>query len=252
MRERDSIRIGTSGWSYDHWAGNFYPDDVASAKRLPYYATHFTTVEINTTFYHLPTEHAVQTWHDEVPPGFAFSAKGSRFITHFRKLSDAKESVALFLAHLAPLAEKLEVVLWQLPPDLPANPELLDGFLGELPSGALRHAVEFRDRSWLAEETFAVLRKHNAAHVQVSSDQMPENLTVTADFVYIRMHGTLTYHGAYEMPQLEPWADFLHDQKLHGRGGYVYFNNDAAGHAPKDAARLIATLGADALKAAAL
>jgi uncharacterized protein YecE (DUF72 family) len=129
---------------------------------------------------------------------------------------------------------------------MPADAELLDRFLGELPKGHVRHAVEFRDRSWLNDECFAVLRAHNAAHVSVSSDSMPENRTVTADFVYIRFHGTKTYHGAYEVPQLEPWAEFLHEQKRHGRGGYVYFNNDAEGHAPKDAARLTAMLGRDA------
>jgi uncharacterized protein YecE (DUF72 family) len=236
------IRVGTSGWSYDHWAGVFYPDHLPGARRLEYYASRFDTVEIDNTFYRLPTEHAVAAWRDTVPDGFAFAVKGSRLITHFRRLGDVDAALAEFLGRMSGLREKLAVVLWQLPPNLRADPALLDRFLGRLPDGGLRHAVEFRHASWLAEETFAVLRRHGAAHVHVSSDAMPENHTPTADFVYVRFHGTATYHGKYERPALEPWAEFLRLQADEGRDCYVYFNNDAEGHAPRDAARLLEML----------
>jgi uncharacterized protein YecE (DUF72 family) len=236
------VRIGTSGWSYEHWSGIFYPDHVASARRLEYYATRFNTVEIDATFYRMPSEHAVRAWRDEVPEGFAFAVKGSRFVTHFRRLANAEEATSAFLERIGLLGDKLEVVLWQLPPNLKRDTRLLDAFLGGLPVGRIRHAVEFRHESWLRDETFEVLRAHGAAHVNVSSDEMPEERTVSADFVYVRFHGTETYHGAYQRPALEPWADFLAEQEAEGRDIYAYFNNDAEGHAPRDAERLATML----------
>jgi uncharacterized protein YecE (DUF72 family) len=240
------IRVGTSGWSYDHWEGVFYPDTVPSTGRLRNYAGRFSTVEVNATFYRLPTEHAVELWGSEVPEHFAFAVKGSRFITHYRKLRDAEDPAGTFLDRVGLIGSKLEVVLWQLPPTSPRDPELLDTFLSGLPKRGPRHAVEFRNRSWLDEEVFAVLSAHGAAQVHVSSDKMPRELTPTSDFVYVRFHGTSEYHGAYRGESLEPWADFLREQAAAGLDGYAYFNNDAEGHAPKDAARLVAMLGEDA------
>jgi len=240
------IRVGTSGWSYDHWAGVFYPDRLPAARRLEFYGSRFDTVEIDATFYRLPSEHAVASWRDTVPDGFVFAVKGSRLITHFRRLADVDDALATFLDRMSVLGDKLGVVLWQLPPDLTADTALLARFLERLPAGRVRHAVEFRHESWLAEETFAVLREYGAAHVHVSSDAMPECLTPTADFVYARFHGTSGYHGAYDHPALEPWAGFLREQSDRGRDCYAYFNNDAEGHAPADAARLVDILGAGA------
>jgi uncharacterized protein YecE (DUF72 family) len=236
------IRIGTSGWSYDHWSGIFYPEHMPPAGRLAYYAGVFGTVEIDATFYRLPSEHTVRTWRETVPEGFAFAAKGSRFVTHVRKLAGAGEAAGLFLQRMALLGDALEVVLWQLPPTLKGDPALLDAFLGELPQRPVRHAVEFRHESWLVQDTFDVLRRHGAAHVNVSSDAMPENLAVTSDFVFVRFHGTESYHGEYARPALEPWGRFLSEQHSLGRDVYAYFNNDFEGHAPRDAARLIAML----------
>jgi uncharacterized protein YecE (DUF72 family) len=233
------IRIGTSGWSYDYWAGCFYPEHLAAAGRLGFYASRFGTVEVDATFYRLPSEHAVVAWRDAVPEGFVFAVKGSRLITHFRRLGDIDEELEAFMRRMSMLGDKLGVVIWQLPPNLTADVELLARFLTRLPAGSVRHAVEFRHESWLADETFAVLRAHNAAHVHVSSDAMPQNFTPTADFVYVRFHGTASYHGAYERPALEPWAAFLRQQAEQGRDCFAYFNNDAEGHAPADAARLV-------------
>jgi uncharacterized protein YecE (DUF72 family) len=233
------IRIGTSGWSYDHWAGSFYPDGLLAARRLAFYGSRFDTVEIDATFYRLPSEHAVTVWRDTVPEDFVFAVKGSRLITHFRRLADVDDALTTFLERMSVLGDRLGVVLWQLPPNLKGDPALLARFLKRLPAGGVRHAVEFRHDSWLTEETFAMLSEYGAAHTHVSSDAMPEMLTPTADFVYVRFHGTSSYHGAYDHPALEPWASFLHQQAAKGRDCYAYFNNDAEGHAPADAARLV-------------
>jgi uncharacterized protein YecE (DUF72 family) len=237
------IRVGTSGWSYDHWDSVFYPEHLAPARRLDFYATRFCTVEIDGTFYRLPSERAVASWRDTVPDGFVFAVKGSRLITHFRRLGNIDEPLATFLGRMALLGDKLAVVLWQLPPNLHADTALLARFFERLPAGRVRHAVEFRHESWLTAETFDVLRDHNAAHVHVSSDLMPEDLTPTADFAYVRFHGTAGYHGAYSSPALEPWVRFLHKQSDEGRDCFAYFNNDAEGHAPADAERLVDMLG---------
>lgn len=231
------VRIGTSGWSYDHWAGCFYPDGLKSSERLAYYASRLSTVEINATFYRMPSEAMVRAWHDHTPAGFRFAVKGSRFVTHFRKLQDAGQSVRAFTERMRLLGEKLDVMLWQLPPDVQIDVGLLDAFLSELPSD-VRQAIEFRHESWLAEETYEVLRTHDVAHVQVSSDRMPVDFTTTAPFVYVRFHGLAGYHGAYVEPALLQWVDFLSEQSNAGRDAYVYFNNDAGGHAPADAVRL--------------
>ncbi len=236
------ILIGTSGWSYDHWRGVFYPPEVRAGDRLRFYASRFPTVEIDGTFYRLPSETAVAAWRGAVPPGFVFAVKGSRLITHFRRLRNADDAIDTFMERMSSLGDALQVVLWQLPPTMPRDTEALDAFLSRIGRG-VRHAVEFRHRSWLDEETWEVLRAHGAAHVNVSSDTMPRDLTPTADFIYVRFHGTATYHGAYLQPSLEPWARFVRAQAADGRDAYVYFNNDAEGHAPRDAARLAGMLG---------
>lgn len=235
--------IGTSGWSYDHWRhGVFYPERLASTKWLAYYAEHFPTVEINASFYRTPSENTVRKWRDTVPSDFEFVAKGSQFITHYRRLANSKESLDKFMERMCLLGEKLKIVLWQLPPNLERDLELLRSFLALLPTGSPRHALEFRNSSWLTEETFELLRAHGVANVQISSDKMPENLVPTADFIYLRFHGTNEYHGAYNKPAIEPWAAYLEAQLRNGRDCYVYFNNDWEGHAPRDAKRLMSML----------
>lgn len=236
------LRIGTSGWSYDHWDGAFYPEELKPSERLAYYAGRFPTVEINSTFYRLPAEKTVRAWRDSVGADFAFAVKGSRFVTHFRRLADVGDSVSTFCERAALLADRLHVVLWQLPAGMTIDLPLLDTFLGSLPT-TTRHAVEFRDASWLVDETFEVLSTHNIAHVHVSSDVMPIDLTTTADFVYLRFHGLAGYHGEYVSRPLEPWADFLRAQVDEGRDAYAYFNNDAKACAPRDAARLARMCG---------
>jgi len=242
-RAPGSIRVGTSGWSYDHWDSEFYPKGVSQAKRLGYYATRFPTVEINASFYRLPTEGAVRGWHDTAPNHFRFAVKGSRLITHYHRLTDVDDLVATFMERVSALKTYLDVVLWQLPPTLERDDDLLDAFLRTLPRSNVRHAIEFRNTSWLAEDVFGILRSHRAANVHISSSDMPKNLTVTTDFVYVRLHGLEGYQHDYSRGQLRPWAEFLREQHRQGRNGYVYFNNDARARAPRNALTLMEMLG---------
>ncbi|MCE5202850.1 MAG: DUF72 domain-containing protein [Actinomycetia bacterium] len=238
------VKIGTCGWSYDHWRGVFYPPQVRTSERLAYYATRFECVEIDSTFYGLPREQTLSRWPDSVGEDFSFAAKGSRSITHTRALKGTRDLVATFMDRLGGLGSALKVVLWQLPPSLPCDIALLDRFLSELPAAPPHHAVEFRDPSWLVPATFEVLRTHGATHVNVSSDLMPPDLTVTSKVVYVRFHGTARFDGAYPAAALEPWARFIAEQYRAGRECYAFFNNDFAGHAPRDAMRLAEMLAA--------
>ncbi len=236
-----STLIGTSGWSYGHWSGDFYPRGLPAREWFGYYAEQFRTVEINNTFYRLPSQSAVQRWRRQAPPGFRFAVKGSRYITHIKRLREPRDPVARLSSLMGSLGETLAVFLWQLPPQMKPDPARLESFLVNLPT-TVRHAIEFRHSSWLSDDVFAILRRHNTAHVNVSSDAMPVNMTTTADFVYVRLHGLATQHGAYPQPALEPWARFLAEQQAVGRDAFVYFNNDMGGHAPRDALRLASML----------
>lgn len=240
---RGSLRVGTSGWSYDHWRGVFYPEHLPAGERLAHYASVFNTLEINSTFYGLPKEDAAQHWHDAVPQDFVFAIKGSRYVTHIKRLRDVGEDVERLTVRLRPLANKAGPLLWQLPPNLKYDLGLLEEFLSVLPD-SFRHAIEFRDDSWLTDTTLQLLGASDVAVVNVSGDQLREDLTPSASFVYARFHGTRRYHGSYAAPQLEPWAEYLGERLRRGNDCYAYFNNDAEGHAPGDAVRLREMLGA--------
>ncbi len=244
------IYIGTSGWSYKSWEKTFYPADVPVARHFQFYATQFPTVEINLTFYRLPSEKMVEGWARKAPPGFVYAVKGSRFITHMKKLRNLDGALDKFFDRIKPLKKHISVILWQLPPILRKDCGRLDAFLAALPRSYAR-AVEFRHSSWLDQETFEVLRRHKAAHVSVSSLGMPANLTVTSDLVYIRFHGL--EGGAahdYTRHELKPWAEHINAQARRGRTVYVYFNNDANVRAPGNAKLLMQMT--EAVPAAAL
>ena len=231
----ERLYIGTSGWVYKGWAGAFYPEGMRPAEQLPFYARHFPTVEINATFYRLPTENMVRGWHDKAPGGFIYAVKGSRFITQMKKLKVERDSIQVFFDRIEPLAEHLGPILWQLPPVLHKDVPRLDGFLKQLPR-EFRYAVEFRHPSWMDEAVFDTLREHDCAHVSVSSLRMPMDLTTTTDFVYIRFHGL--EHGAahdYTRSELEPWAEHCRAALDQGRSVYAYFNNDWNCRAPENA-----------------
>jgi uncharacterized protein YecE (DUF72 family) len=230
------VFVGTSGWIYKGWAGTFYPPDLEKSGELAYYATRFNTVEINATFYRLPFENMVKGWYKRSPDDFIFAVKGNRFITQFKKLKVERADMRDYFARIKLLKEKCGPILWQLPPNFGFNGERLNAFLKIVPK-KYRHAVEFRHPSWYEHaETFDILRKHNAAHVPVSSLRMPMNLNVTSDFTYIRFHGL--EHGAahdYTRAELEPWAEHCRRCIDNGIDVFAYFNNDLNTRAPGNA-----------------
>ncbi|MDT8405301.1 DUF72 domain-containing protein [Sulfuriflexus sp.] len=152
------ILAGTSGWSYDHWLGTFYPEGIPHKQWLAYYAGHFRSVEINNTFYHLPDKKVLQQWYDIVPDDFVFTAKASRYITHMKKLKDPQTSVAAFFERVSVLEDKLGPIIFQLPPHWRFNPQRLEEFLRVL-SADYQYAFEFRDHSWHTSQTLDLLKK---------------------------------------------------------------------------------------------
>jgi uncharacterized protein YecE (DUF72 family) len=237
------IYIGTSGWSYKSWAENFYPPELPVSQQLTFYATKFPTVEINRTFYRLPSQKAFQNWNREAPPGFLYSIKGSRAVTHFKRLLPGARSFRLLLSRSKALGEHRGPVLWQLPPTLKKDLGRLKGFLRRL-NRQTRHAIEFRDPSWVDEAVFTVLRRHKVANVALSSRTMPMCLQITADFAYVRFHGL--EGGAahnYSDRELKPWAKFLRGCTDEGITAFVYFNNDMNTRAPFNALRLMELVG---------
>jgi len=235
------IFVGTSGWTYDDWIGKFYPQEVSGAERLEYYAQQFNTVEVNATFYRNPTEAMLKAWNRRLGADFHLVVKGSRVITHYQKLTDCGEPLERFLEQVLTL-KALQVILWQLPPSLHKDVERLAQFLALLPGG-VRHAVEFRHRSWWDEEVAEVLRRHNAAFVAVSHPRLPPDIIPTADFLYLRFHGVgkRLYDYDYSKDELRQWVERV---QLHweGRTLYAFFNNDYHAHAPMNARRFRALL----------
>ena len=243
---RGRVLVGTSGWTYKSWAETFYPPEIRPAGHLAYYASQFPTVEINATFYRLPTEAAIAAWRKNAPEGFVFAVKAPRAITQFKKLKPGALSFDLFLERIPALGTRLGPILWQLPPSFRKNLERLDQFLSSLPKGKpnLMHAFEFRHASWLSDDVFELLRRHHAALVSVSTLAMPMNLTLTADFTYVRFHGL--EGGAahdYTERELEPWAQHLSECAGRGIRAFVYFNNDVNTRAPLNARQLAKMVG---------
>ena len=238
--------IGTSGYSYKSWDRTFY-GDTPKKLQLEYYVTQFPTVEINATFYRLPSEAMVRGWRDRVDPDFRYALKGSRFITHMKKLANLNDALDIYFNRIAPLEERTAIILWQLPPMLKKDLPRLDDFLVMLPK-SYRHAVEFRDRSWYEDDTFELLRKYEISHVALSSKGMPMNLTVTSNVIYIRFHGL--EGGAahdYTLKELQPWADYICEQAEKGRTLYIYFNNDVNVRAPDNGKMLMEMIGEHAV-----
>lgn len=232
------IYIGTSGWHYDHWVGPHYPKDMDSADFLAYHATRFATVEINNTFYQLPATETLRQWQDTVPDTFTFSAKASRYITHMKKLKDPEEPVENFIDRVSELGGKLGPILFQLPPNWNLNADRLRRFLGGLPDG-YRYTFEFRNPSWFDERVYAALREHNTAFCiyYIAGQQSPKQ--VTAEFIYIRLHGPGdAYQGRYNTQFLAGWAGAFSTWRRQGYDVYCYFDNDQCGYAVENALEL--------------
>ncbi|MGN6720325.1 MAG: DUF72 domain-containing protein [Candidatus Binatia bacterium] len=235
MRQKGTARIGTSGYHYNHWRGVFYPDELPKARWFSYYARHFDRVEINNTFYHLPTATAFDSWKKEAPAGFCYAVKFNRYGSHFMRLKEPDATLGNFLAVAKRLKQTLGPILVQLPPRWSANAQRLDEFLEAAPR-RLRFAVEFRDERWLCPQVFRVLERHRAA---LCIHDMLKNhpRLVTADWTYLRYHGN-HYSGSYSEQHLASEAEWINRQLAAGLDVFAYFNNDAHGDAVQNAATL--------------
>ncbi|HWP26835.1 MAG TPA: DUF72 domain-containing protein [Xanthobacteraceae bacterium] len=226
------LRVGTSGYQYDHWRGVFYPADLPKSQWFAFYARHFDTVEINNTFYRLPGPHVFDAWAAAAPPRFLYALKFSRYGTHRKRLRDPARLIELFLSRARRLKSCLGPVLVQLPPRWQANAERLEAFLAAVPQPP-RWVIEFRDPSWLSEPIFALLAKYKVA--LCVHDMIPDHpRRLTADFTYLRFHGR-AYGGSYTPQQLAAQARRIRGYLADGIHVYAYFNNDAGGHAVRNA-----------------
>jgi uncharacterized protein YecE (DUF72 family) len=233
------IWIGTSGWSYQSWRGPFFPREVMVKHHLAFYATQFGSAELNGVFYRTPSLAAVRGWRDQTPDDFVFAWKASKFITHWKRLSDrSRNSLALIDERLKILGKKAGPVLFQLPPQFKANPDRLASFLKLVPK-RWRIAFEFRDDSWYDEKILALLKKRNVSLCLSDHCDAPAPWVVTADWVYVRGHGPGgRYRGHYSEKTLREWASCCRKWQKRGRDVYVYFDNDQKSAAPFDAAKL--------------
>ena len=237
------IRIGTSGWHYKHWLGRFYPERLPTSKMLNWYHQRFDTVEINNSFYRLPVENAVREWRSSTPGNFVFAVKGSRFLTHMKKLKDPQPGLEKFFARADLLGEKLGPILWQLPPNFDVNLERLETFLEALPA-TNRYAFELRNQTWHGEQVLRLLRKYNAAFCPFHLAGYQSPVELTADFTYIRLHGPGgKYQGSYTDDDLKEWASKIKRWKSRLKAVYVYFDNDDSGYAAHNALRLREMVG---------
>jgi uncharacterized protein YecE (DUF72 family) len=239
------IRIGCSGWNYEHWRnGVFYPPRLPPRRWLEFYAQNFDTVEINMTFYRLPRETAVANWVRESPENFLFAVKMSRYVTHIKRLRDLPPSLELFYSRIRPLVDspKFGPVLWQLPGTFRRDDERLAQALEQLPPG--RHCFEFRHESWFADEVYELLRRHGVALVIGDAPERPfQAHELTADWTFIRFHsGTRGRNSNYSERELEEWARRIEGWSDAG-DVYVYFNNDWNGYAVRNGLWLRRRLG---------
>jgi uncharacterized protein YecE (DUF72 family) len=235
--------IGCSGFNYPHWKGVFYPDNLTQKKWLAHYCTVFSTVELNVTFYRLPRESTFDKWHQETPEDFRFSLKGSRYITHVKRLLDPEGPVELFFNGALRLKEKLSVVLWQFPPSFKIETKRLVRFLALLKDYPVRNTFEFRNETWITKDLEAICREYDVSLCMADWPEFINELPVTSDFVYVRRHGEGgRYDSCYSAADLKKDARRIKGHLKNGRDVYIYFNNDAAGCAPANAKELMKLL----------
>jgi uncharacterized protein YecE (DUF72 family) len=226
------FHIGTSGWYYEDWVGEFYPEGISKKEWLGYYSNEFETVEVNASFYRVPFENMVKGWRDRTPDDFIFSFKGNRGITHRKRLREVEEDIERFMGRISLLGDKLGPVLWQFPPGLKRNDELLEGFISQLQDDN-KHVIEFRNKSWFDNGVYSLLEKYGICLCVISGPKLPEVLEETADFSYIRWHGKEHwYNWDYSEEELRVWAERINE--LGVKDVYGYFNNDVGGFAVKN------------------
>jgi uncharacterized protein YecE (DUF72 family) len=245
------IRIGTSGYHYKHWVGTFYPPKTPASKMLEFYPRHFDTVELNNSFYRLPTVAAFECWRDAVPRNFVYAVKASRFITHNKKLKDPENAIDNILPRAEHLGKKLGPMLFQLPPKWRVNPERLENLLQILPPEH-RYTFEFRELTWIKPEINRILERYNAAFCIYELAGYHSPFDVTADFTYVRLHGPEAgkYQGSYSDQRLREWARQIETWAKKLKAVYVYFDNDQAGYAAHNALTLKRMVLGESVKAA--
>jgi uncharacterized protein YecE (DUF72 family) len=245
------VWIGTSGWQYGSWKGPFYPEKLPQREWLPFYAARFPTVEVNNTFYALPKETTFDRWREVTPTDFRIVVKASRYITHIRRLRNAKDSVDLFWSRATRLGPKLGPVLFQTPPTFPVDTGLLGEFLSILPKG-IRPAFEFREASWFTDEVYGLLGRAGAAWVLADRPNARVPDIVTGGWSYVRFHQGRPMHPGYPREKLHRWAERIAAMPVDEV--YAFFNNDHLAAAPADAATLadlLAELGCEVIRPAA-
>lgn len=239
------VRIGTSGWSYDHWKGVLYPPGLPTARRLDVYAAEFDTVELNASFYRWPKPATFAGWRERLPEDFVMTVKASRGLTHARRLKEPEQWIERMAAGWAELGNRRGALLVQLHPAQERDDDRLDHFLTAMPDD-IAVAMELRHRSWDAPAVYDILRRHSAAYVVMSGPGLPCIVTATAGLAYLRLHGpgdAAIYAGSYSAAELRRWAEQICVWDREGRDVLVYFNNDLGGHAVRNARQLSAVLG---------
>ncbi len=234
------LRIGCSGFNYRHWNDVFYPHGVAQKKWFEYYCTVFDTVELNVTFYRLPLAGTFTRWRSETPDDFAFSIKGSRFITHLKRLLEPEGPLDFFFDRASNLQRKLKVVLWQLPPNFKMEIKRLENFLRLLRKYPVRNTFEFRHESWMSDDIFHLFKEYGASLCMADWPGFINDLPVTSDIVYIRRHGSGgNYATNYSKAELRKDAKRIANYLKQEKDVFIYFNNDAFGYAPENAKELM-------------
>jgi uncharacterized protein YecE (DUF72 family) len=233
-----TLWVGTSGWVYPHWRGIFYPPKLPGYQQLAYYAARFDSVEVNYSFYRLPERGVFERWRQQAPPRFLFAVKGSRYLTHLKKLKEPAEPLGRLLERAGGLGEKLGPILFQLPPNWPLDLERLTRFIEALQAyPTQRFALEFRHPSWLSPSVYALLERGGVALCLPISPKVPLELRLTAPWTYLRFHVGQQGWG-FTDAELAIWSQRLAIFRAAGQDCYVYFNNDPGGHALRDAERL--------------
>jgi uncharacterized protein YecE (DUF72 family) len=234
------VRIGTSGWSYDHWDGVLYPPALPKSRRLDAYTEEFDTVELNASFYRWPKPTTFAQWRQRLPDGFTMSVKASRGLTHARRLNSPEQWIERIAAGWTELGDRRAALLVQLHPAQQRDEQRLDHFLGAMPAG-IPVAMELRHPTWDDPAVYELLSRYGAAYVVMSGPGLPCVVATTADLVYLRLHGPgddAMYAGSYDTAELSRWARQIREWDAQGRDVLVYFNNDLGGHAVRNAREL--------------
>ncbi len=237
------IRIGCSGWNYKHWRERFYPKGLPASRWFAFYAEHFNTVEINNSFYRLPSPETFEKWRNQAPPGFCYAVKANRFITQAKKLKECDEPLERMMHAARRLGDRLGPMLYQLPPSLKINLDRLEDFLRIVPKD-VTNVFEFRDKSWHVPETFALLDRYGASFCAHDMPGSASERAAVGPIAYVRFHGGEgKYWGRYSDEGLLSWTDWILEQRGQGRDVWCYFNNDIHGHAIHDAQTLKSMVG---------